>query len=125
MLEAELIPFALETKVYLTILRRLLNTKLMCMLAVIIWDDVQRKAQYSIEFMTRVLNVEVTRSRFVVDHPSWDSIVDDIVDRIVVVLKNHVYVYAWTPLSAPELIESMIFDTADNDGGLLKFLMHY
>ena len=70
MLEAELIPFALATKVYKTILRHLLNTKLMCMLAVIIWDDVQRKAQYSIEFMTRVLNVEVTRSRFaVVDHP--------------------------------------------------------
>ena len=32
---------------------------------VIIWDDLQRKAQYSIEFMTRVLNVEVTRSRCV------------------------------------------------------------
>ena len=40
--------------------------------------------------------------------------------RIVVVLKNQVYVYAWAPMSAPELIESMIFDTADNDTGLLR-----
>lgn len=63
---------------------------------VVIWDDLKQKGSLSLEFLSPILNVLLSRT------------------RIVVVLKNKVHVYAFS--SPPQRLAA--YDTADNDHGV-------